>query len=134
VWGRADKVNPTDSLSVKDLTLLVSNDEDQRIGLFSVQQTFNFSDNRFILVWQPEWRNPKFPLPALPAGVNLFTTRPQNPDKQYAVKFDRTGESFDFSFSYFSGYDKVPRFKFVLNRRFWNKCGIKLQPYSSYWR
>lgn len=108
VWGRADKVNPTDSLSLKDLTLLVSNDEDQRLGLFSVQQIVNFSDNRLILVWQPEWRNPKFPLPSLPTGVNLTTTQPIDPDKQFAVKFDHSGGTVDYSLSYFSGYDKTP--------------------------
>jgi hypothetical protein len=108
VWGRADKVNPTDSLSVRDLTFLAPNDDDQRTGVFTAQQTYTFGDSRIIAVWQPEWREPKFPIPELPAGVSIDSSKPENPERQFALKFDRTGGDVDFSFSYFNGIDRVP--------------------------
>ena len=39
VWGRADKVNPTDAWSSRDFMLLAPNDDDQRLGVISLQAT-----------------------------------------------------------------------------------------------
>ncbi|MGE0763400.1 MAG: DUF1302 family protein [Bdellovibrionales bacterium] len=113
VWGRADKLNPTDSLSVRDLTRLVVDDEDQRTGILSAQQTYTSGYSRLIAIWQPEWRAPKIPIPPLPQGVRVSTKDPSSPTSQFALKFDRSGGRYDYSVSYFNGYDKNPDLELV---------------------
>ena len=39
-WGRADGVNPTDNLSGQDLTLLVPDDVDRRLGTTAVRASY----------------------------------------------------------------------------------------------
>ena len=63
VWGRADKINPTDSWSTRDFALLVPEDDDQRLGIASLQATWNAGPYRAIALWQPEWREPVSPIP-----------------------------------------------------------------------
>ncbi len=110
VWGRADKVNPTDPLSLRDQRLLFSDDEEQRLGIAALQTVANFDGWRLIGVWQPEWRRPRFAFPPLPAGVTVTQRDPSSPAEQFALKWDRTGSDFDASLSYFYGYDKTPDF------------------------
>ena len=38
-WGRADRINPTDNLTPRDYTLLVPDDDDQRLGTPAVKAT-----------------------------------------------------------------------------------------------
>lgn len=107
VWGRADKINPTDFLSVRNGTLLVINDEDQRTGQGAVLLTGNFGDSRLIFVLQPEWRRPSYAIPPLPSGI-VVEEIDSTGGLPYAIKFDRMSDGFDFSVSFFSGYDRIP--------------------------
>ena len=110
VWGRADKINPTDSLSTKNMTLLVSDDEDQRLGIFSTQASYNLTnETRFIAVWQPEWRDPEYPLESQ-AGVRIHTDRPSRAAAlgQHALKMDHSSSGVDWSLSYFNGFNRTP--------------------------
>lgn len=103
VWGRADKVNPTDVWSVRDLRLLAPEDEDQRLGLLAVQGILNVGDNRLIALWQPEWR-----APGLPSQTPLAKASPDKPWRQAGFKWDRSGERADFSVSYAHVLDRLP--------------------------
>lgn len=107
VWGRADKVNPTDVWSVRDFTLLTTDDEDQRTGLFATQIVYNLESFRVIGLWQPEWRPPVFPLD-LPHGVSLAQGIPEDRESQWGLKIDRTGDDWDSSLSYSRVLDRVP--------------------------
>ena len=82
VWGRADKVNPTDNLTSRDFSLLVTDDEDQRSGPFATQVVYNLDSWRLIGIWQAEWRSPVFPsgplLPAWPSPLGSRKTRMSN--------------------------------------------------------
>lgn len=113
VWGRADKINPTDNLSTRDYTRLVENDEDQRTGLGAAQITLNYDEFRLISIWQPEWRPPIYALPAPDVGITYQTLTPLKPNEQFGLKLDRSGGAFDFSLSYFSGYDRFPDMKLI---------------------
>lgn len=109
VWGRADKVNPTDNLSVRDFRRLMTDDEDQRNGVFATQLTWNIGEERIKAIWLPEWRSPKFPFPAVAPGFNFVYVDPKTPIQQYALKWDHTGSGgLDASVSYYHGYSKVP--------------------------
>jgi hypothetical protein len=107
-WGRGDKVNPTDFLSVRNTTRLVIEDEDQRTGQGALQVVGNFGDSRIFLIIQPEWREPKYAISRLPTGVGLSYLKPDTGIIPYAIKFDQMAVGFDFSLSYFSGPDRVP--------------------------
>jgi hypothetical protein len=109
VWGRADKLNPTDSLSVKDYRLLTTDDEEQRLGLSTLSTAWNLSEgSRFVLVWQPEWRAPGLPIPPLGQGITLSNLQPGGASRQWALKYDRSSSDLDFSLSYFDGISRTP--------------------------
>ena len=112
VWGRADKVNPTDSLSTRNYKLLQTDDEDQRLGVFATQLTYNIQTVRLIAVYQPEWRAPIYPIPPLP-GISVANLDPSGAERQFAFKLDQTGGTVDWSLSYFNGLSKVPDLKLV---------------------
>jgi hypothetical protein len=107
VWGRADKINPTDNLGVKDLNLLTVEDDDQRTGLFATKTVLHFDDYSLIGVWLPEWRYTKFSIPTIPSVVTSEAT-PEHSAEQGALKFDHTGGSLDWSLSFYTGIDKTP--------------------------
>jgi len=108
VWGRADKVNPTDAWSTRDRTLLAPNDDDQRLGVASLQATWNAGAYRTIALWQPEWRYPGFPIPPLPLGVSLRNVAPKDPAQQLGIKLDHSGEGLDWSLSYSHSLNRTP--------------------------
>ena len=112
VWGRADKLNPTDSFSVKDLNRLLTDDEDQRLGVFATQAVFNFSGFRVIGIWAPEWISPVYPIPPK-TGVVFVDQHPDQPSHQFGIKLDESGGIVDGSISYFNGYSKVPNLSLV---------------------
>jgi hypothetical protein len=108
VWGRADKVNPTDAWSTRDLTLLAPNDDDQRLGVTALQITWNAGPYRAIALWQPEWRYPGLPIPPLPAGISVQNMAPANPSQQLGGKLDHSGNGLDWSVSYSHSMDRTP--------------------------
>lgn len=108
VWGRADKINPTDVWSVRDLKLLTADDEDQRQGAAAVQATWPIGQVNLIGVWQPEWRMPDFPVPTVPAGLQPRSIDPKGAAGQFGLKLDHSGKGADWSVSYARTIDKVP--------------------------
>jgi hypothetical protein len=108
VWGRADKVNPTDAWSTRDFTLLVPNDEDQRLGVSALQGAWNFGAYRVIGLWQPEWRFPVLPIPPLPPGISLQNVAPSRPAQQFGIKLDHSGQGTDWSLSYSHSINRTP--------------------------
>jgi hypothetical protein len=108
VWGRADKVNPTDAWSTRDFTLLAPNDEDQRLGVTSLEGTWNHRVYRVIGLWQPEWRSPVVPIPPLPRGSSLQEVAPTHPAGQFGIKLDHSGEGVDWSLSYAHSINRTP--------------------------
>jgi len=108
VWGRADKINPTDSWSTRDFTLLAPDDDDQRLGAFAAQAAWNAGNYHLIALWQPEWRRPGLPLPPPPPGLAFAAADPARPAEQFGAKLDHSGEGMDWSLSYARAYDRTP--------------------------
>ncbi|HYX33800.1 MAG TPA: DUF1302 family protein [Oligoflexus sp.] len=108
VWGRADKLNPTDQLSSRDVRRLSSDDEDQRQGIGAAQLTYNLGDYRLIGLWQYEWRRPLYPILQDDPGMVLEQEDPRNPAAQYALKLDHAAGSVDWSLSWFEGFNRTP--------------------------
>jgi hypothetical protein len=108
VWGRADKINPTDVWSVRDYRLLVTDDDDQRIGILTAQAAWNLGNQRLIAVWQPEFRPPVLPIPPQPSGTQLTNVVASPRASQAGIKFDHSGTGFDWSFSYAHAINRTP--------------------------
>lgn len=110
VWGRADKVNPTDVFSSRNYNLLVTDDEDQRLGTFATQIAYYMDNYRLVGLWQPEWRQPEYPIGKLPQGVEIGYGLPKNREQQFGFKLDHSG-SVDWSVSYSHTIDRGPDIK-----------------------
>ena len=107
VWGKADAVNPTDVLSVRDFTLLTPLDEDQKSGVGALKATYNLDDLRLSAIALPEFRASKLPLPRTP-GVSFTERDPANPWRQFALRAERSAGNLDWSVSAFDGYERSP--------------------------
>jgi hypothetical protein len=107
-WGRADGVNPTDNLSGHDLTLLVPDDADRRLGTTAIRASYYLGAVSVTGVWLPEFRGHEFALPAPPPGLAFVREDDQWPGDQWAVRVEQTGRAVDWSVSYFLGKDMAP--------------------------
>jgi hypothetical protein len=107
-WGRADGVNPTDNLSGQNLTLLVPDDVDRRLGTTAIRASYYLGDVSVAGVWLPEFRAHEFSLPAPPPGVSFLRDAPRWPGNQWALRVEQTGRAIDWSVSYFKGRDTSP--------------------------
>lgn len=105
VWGKADKINPTDNLSPRDYTLLAPEDDDQRLGAYAAKATYNFNDWSLTGVWLPEFRPNVLPTPHV-SGVSFSEKIPQG--RGGGIKVEQSGNAIDWSASYYNGFDLNP--------------------------
>lgn len=105
-WGRADGLNPTDVLTGQDLTLLAPDDSDRRMGATAVRASYAMRDVTATVVWLPEYRSHRVPLPAAAGDLDSSTSR-WTP-RQVALRLEQTGRAVDWSVSAYSGYDLNP--------------------------
>lgn len=106
VWGRADRLNPTDNLTLRNFTLLTPEDDDQRMGSLAAKITYHSQENSLTGIWLPHMEDPNvFPVAATPG---IFFSEHIPHANQFALKFDRSGSDVDWSTSYFSGVDLNP--------------------------
>lgn len=106
VWGRADRLNPTDNLSGRDYTLLAASDDDQRQGPAMVQARWGQGNLTLDAIWLPEFRPIIFPLERSRPGIALLPDARRQSANQFAVKLDSSGGRFDWSLSWFRGIDR----------------------------
>jgi hypothetical protein len=107
-WGRADRINPTDTLTPRDFTLLVPEDGDQRFGATGVKATSDVAGLLVTGVMLPTFEPHIIPLRRPPPGSTLRQRTPDEPVLQGALKIERTGGAVDWSLSYFDGFDLFP--------------------------
>jgi hypothetical protein len=111
VWGRADKLNPTDMLSPRDYRILSSEDDDQRLGLAMVRADLVLSDAlRLKGYWVPEFRPTDL---IFPLSTQIVRDERHHDTRQFAAKVDSTGGVFDWSLSWYEGRDRI--YDFTLN-------------------
>jgi len=108
-WGRVDRINPTDNLTPRDFTLLVPEDDDQRFGTVATKATLEAWGLAVTGIWLPLFEPSKIPIAAEP-GVTFREITPSFAlaRSQWAAKVERIGQSFDWSLSYFDGFDLFP--------------------------
>lgn len=107
-WGRADRINPTDTLTPRDFTLLVPEDGDQRFGATGIKATGQRAGFVVTGVVLPIFEPHVIPLRRPPPGATLRERNPDDPVLQGAVKIEQSGGPVDWSVSYFDGYDLYP--------------------------
>jgi hypothetical protein len=108
VWGRADRINPTDNLTPRDFTLLVPEDDDQRSGTTALKATLHEGGLAFTGIWIPVFEPDVIPFAARPGIVFREITPAAFREQEGAVKIDQTGKRVDWSLSYFDGLDLLP--------------------------
>lgn len=106
VWGRADRLNPTDNISGRDYTLLVASDDDQRKGPAMVQLRWGKGNVTLDAMWLPEFRPIVFPLERESPGIAILPDERRSASDQFAFKLDSSGGAFDWSLSWFRGIDR----------------------------
>ncbi len=106
VWGRADRLNPTDNLAGRDYTLLAASDDDQRQGPAMVQARWGRGAITIDALWLPEFRPFIFPLERSRPGIAVLPDERRRAAGQFALKIDASGGAFDWSVSWFRGIDR----------------------------
>lgn len=105
-WGRADRINPTDSFGPRDHTLLAADDEAQRLGVDAALLRHDFSESLNLTAVLARFAPDRRPQGSMPAHRSeIAPTHRRN----WAVKLDHSG-GIDASLSYFDGHAAAPRY------------------------
>lgn len=110
VWGRADRLNPTDVIGSRDYTLLTAEDDEQRRGSMMVQLRHGSGAWTIDAYWLPEFRPIRYPFEKRRAGVALLPDERPEDYGQFALKIDHSGGAIDWSLSLFDGIDRTRDF------------------------
>jgi len=119
-WGRADKLNPTDNINPDDYTDLF--DFGKKMPSLALHASYSISDfSKIVGVFVPYMVPSRMPagsdlagvISAQFGGLSVSGETINLPEKNienamFAVKFDSKLAGFDFSVSYFHGYDDNP--------------------------
>lgn len=108
IWGRADRFNPTDNLTPRNVTLLVPEDDDQRLGIAAVKANYYFGSFSLTGLWLPDFEPNTFPIRQPPPPLRIHERAPGETLEQWAVKIEQIGSAIDWSLSYFNGFDLSP--------------------------
>ena len=107
-WGRADRINPTDVISSRDLRRLVDEDEDNRRGLAGVSLSLPLAGGTFAVHWLPEFRPTILPQMLSQPGLDAVDTHPTGSERSFAVRYERFGRNVDWSVTYSSALGRTP--------------------------
>jgi hypothetical protein len=105
VWGRADKINPTDVIGSRDYTLLFADDDDQRRGSTVAKASRAMGNYTVSAFWLPEFRPNIIPIPQ-EAGLTVIQQGDKFDPAQFAVRLDHVAQGIDWALSYFDGLDR----------------------------
>ncbi len=122
-WGTADRLNPTDNLNPDDFSDLVNFAE--KIPTWAVKGSIYAGDATFTAVWLPSLTPILLPrnsaglflggeLAGVQDRLDLPARTPKN--SMFALKFSGVLGNWDYSLSYFKGYDDMPVFRRLVMR------------------
>jgi len=116
-WGKADEMNPTDILNPQNLSNITEDKSIRKIGLTELKADMKLYGFVLTGVWKPEFEPMQISKPgsrwfffAIPGITSLpQPTYPENKleNTEWTLKLSRTISSFDFSASYFDGWDNI---------------------------
>lgn len=111
VWGRADRFNPTDVVTPRNFEILTSEDDEQRFGVEGVQAKYHIANEYTVSAFAlPAFRSSRVPSGLISPGTqeNRDYEEYSSDNKQLGCKLDRTGQSLDWSVSYYRGFSTLP--------------------------
>jgi len=114
-WGTADKLNQTDNLNSKDFSDITNFTE--KIPSWAVKASYYLDDYTLTAVWLPNFEPVLLPkngtslflgddLASFKDSVILPVSKLSN--SMFAFKLSSNFAGWDYSFSYFNGYDDIP--------------------------
>lgn len=110
-WGRADGLNPTDNLTPKDFTVLSAKDEEERrTGTTGILTKYHYESYSLSVAWLPLFNPNTIPIAPV-AGIQVSEDKRNAGawnDQGFAIRFEQTGDTFDWSLSYYDGLDVNP--------------------------
>ena len=108
-WGRADGINPTDNLTPRDLAVMLPFEDDQRLGVPAAKLDWIVLPEHTLTVFATPYFEPSaIPWPrSAPARIETRPARKAT-NAQVGLRWNRVGESFDWSISYFRGFSHLP--------------------------
>ena len=105
VWGKADAVNPTNRITPVKSISVSSAEDDRRLGNLLAETRLNLYPFTLTAVWVPVYRQSE-----LPSFIDTELNKPDPviENSSLALKTDYENSSFDFSLSWFSGFNPTP--------------------------
>jgi hypothetical protein len=108
VWGRADKINPTDVLGTRDYRRLTEDDVDQRLGLLALSVSAPVGGGTLNLHWVPEFRPTNLPQSFEGQGLSVSDLGARKSEQQFALRYERFGNRVDWSATVARVADRIP--------------------------
>lgn len=118
-WGKTDLVSPTDRFAPQDFLNVFDRDF---LGVTGIRGTAQFDRYTFEAVWVPWFTPSRIPLagqrwavpppPGLPAEVILEPSTIVPEGTQTGVRFGYLGDKFEYTLSYFDGFNHFPDIHF----------------------
>jgi hypothetical protein len=116
-WGKADILNPTDRFAPRDFLEVT---DDEFIAVTGVRIQYEKGPHSFDGVWTPTFTPSRTPLlgrrwaplpPTVPPITGYIELPPSFPDRpQYGARWNALAAGFEFSLSYFDGFNHLPLF------------------------
>lgn len=104
-WGRADQINPTDSLVTRDYQWRTTTDEQQKSGNDGLMWTRTRGDWKVSTVWLPYLESSRLPWIR---ELRHLDDPSIGSRKNVAFRVDKTGQGFDAGGSIYQGADLMP--------------------------
>jgi hypothetical protein len=119
-WGKADILTPTDRFAPRDFLEVTA---DEFLGVTGARLQYAAGSHSFDAAWLPRFTPSRIPLfdrrwAAVPPNVGEFTlvdggtTFPNR--SQVGIRWNVIRSGYDFSFSYFDGFNHLPELSLVL--------------------
>jgi hypothetical protein len=116
-WGKADILNPTDRFAPRDFLEVT---DDEFLAVIGARGQYERGAHSIDVVWVPTFTPSRTPLIGrrwAPLQLQTLGTTgfidldPQFPDRsQYGARWNVLGPGFEFSLSYFDGFNHLPQF------------------------
>jgi hypothetical protein len=123
-WGKTDVLIPTDRFAPRDyLSSVVDSDF---LGVTAARLTISGARDSLDLVWQPWFTPSRTPLlnqrwtvlPPEANGVPIVDAGARYPGgSQYGARWNHTGSGYEYSLSFFDGFNNLPSFDAKLDAR-----------------
>jgi hypothetical protein len=116
-WGKADILNPTDRFAPRDFLEVT---DDEFLAVIGARGQYTRASHAVDVVWVPTFTPSRTPLvgrrwaplqPQTLGTTGFVDVDPTFPDRsQYGARWNVLGPGFEFSLSYFDGFNHLPQF------------------------